>query len=263
VQQKPKPPQDGIELNFVASFPRPAWSIDKEKKLALASTWFPSTVDFQAVAGRGSIVVGDVWTFVLEIAKSKKPIKRLNFFSHGNSKVITCAGAVLLDGTDVSLSVGDRTTWGQIFGDTRAIAMPYSQDMQGHTNWGDHGELSANKINVNNADVTLDEVRAKFAEDAVIWLYICHAAGDPLLAQQISNAFQATIKGFNNAIVFCPPDDFPSNRKHKVTIQTTTVQTACDQEKGKSRALDFHWLDKDQHVRTFAPKKPTTITPGP
>jgi hypothetical protein len=83
---------------------------------------------------------------------------------------------------------------------------------QAQTNWGDHGEFSAKKINVNNTDVTLDEVHAKFTEDAVIWLYICHATGDPLLARQISNAFQATVKGFDYAIVFCPPDDFPFNR---------------------------------------------------
>jgi hypothetical protein len=50
------------------------------------------------------------------------------------------------------------------------IADPYAKY------WGDEGENSGNTITVGDRSFSLKEVRAKFALDAEMWLFICTGA---------------------------------------------------------------------------------------
>lgn len=248
----PQPPQ-GIELNLVASYPNP-WQGNpaKEKALAAAGTWFPHTADFKGVAGAGSTEIPSAWALVLQIFKATQSIKRLNFFSHGKAGVISFKGTVDPAGTDVTFAGDFDAAFGQIFGQPKAIVDPYAKDQQQNDVWGNFGQFSSKKITIDSTSLSLDDVRAKFTSDAVIWLYLCHGASDPLLQQQVANAFQVTVKGFNGTMVFCVQPGFPQNRKHKVAIQTqSTSGDPC-----ANAVADFHQLDNDPSVRTSTPKKP-------
>lgn len=80
--------EQGHELQWVGSFPRPSSSTDaKEKALIAADHEFPRTLDFKAAAGQGSI---------------------------------------LDDGTNVRLAAGADGAWTQIFAKTKAITLPYA-----------------------------------------------------------------------------------------------------------------------------------------
>jgi hypothetical protein len=251
-ETKPKPaPVQGGELNLVGSFPNP-WAGDpaKEKAQVAADAWFPSTPDFKAVAGASSIEVSSAWAFMLEIMKFGKQIQRLNFFSHGITGLICFKGAIALDGKSVTLDTSDDAKWSQIFGKTKAIVDPYAKDPP--DGWGVTGENSGDKITVGNKSFSLDDVRAKFTNDAVIWLYLCHGASDPLLMQQAANTFQVTVKGFDKTLVYCVPANFPIDRKHKLVPQTTTKPAdSCP-----NAVSDFRQLDSHANVRSVTPKKP-------
>ena len=201
-----------MELNLVGSFPKPnSWTPAKEKQLIAAGTWFPHTLDFKAVAGSGSIEITSEWDFLLKIIAAKSSISRLNYFSHGVMGNISMAGTVDPSGSSVSFTSG----WTQIF-NANCIVDPYART------WGNRGENSGTKkITVGTTTFTLDDVRAKFAKDATIWLYLCHGGADPMLLKNIANTFQVAVKGFSKVLVYCAPKNFPASRKHKVAVLTT------------------------------------------
>jgi hypothetical protein len=159
------------ELNLVGSFPKPAsWTAKKELDQIHADKWFPSTLDFLAVAGKGSIAVADTWDFCLQIVKAPKKIGRLNFFSHGTGSLIALQGEILDDGSNVKLATIPDAGWTQVLF-PKAILDPFAQK------WGDIGQNSGTvSLTVNGTSFTLDDVRKKFAADATIWLYLCHEA---------------------------------------------------------------------------------------
>jgi len=237
----PKAADTGVELNLVANYPKPAsWTLAKEKELIGANTWFPHSLDFQAVAGKGSQVISSPEDFLLKIIQTKGSINRLNFFSHGVTGKIAMSGTMDPNGQFVTLDTG----WTGVIGAKR-IADPYAKT------WGDSGEDSGSvKIQVGGTSFSLDDVRAKFTSTAEIWLYICHGGTDPMLLQNISNTFQATVKGFTKIIVYCAPQNFPTSRNHKVATKTTEkASDSCP-----SAVSDFHQLTVN--VTAASPKKP-------
>ena len=242
---QPRPTATGMELNLAGSFPNPFRSDPTGERDQIGKKlWFPSTDDF-VVVGAPAVVVTDAWSFLLEILKASRPITRLNFFSHSITGVIAMQGTIDKAGS-VALGTVQDATWTQILGNTKAIVDPYAKT------WGTVGENSGSaSITVNNVRITLDAVRAKFASDALFWMYLCKGASDPMLFQQVANTFQVTTKGFDSAIVYCAPSNFPASRKHTVTPQTTPdPDNSCPGE------LDFHKLDGHARVRVAAPKKP-------
>ena len=104
------------ELNLVGDFPKPAsWTPQKELQQIQADKWFPSTLDFLAVAGSGSVAIADTWDFCLKVVKAPKQISRLNFFSHGTTSLIALQGQILDDGSNVLLAQNPDTGWTQVF----------------------------------------------------------------------------------------------------------------------------------------------------
>jgi hypothetical protein len=233
---------EGKELNLVARYPKPkSWTAAKEKELIKNGTWFPHTLDFLAVAGKGSIEIASQWDFLLKIIKAKDKIGRLNFVSHGVNGLIATSGTVEEDGTNVSMDTG--WTQVQLAGGT-AIADPYAET------WGSEGENSSATVTVGDTSFSLDDVRKKFTKSAVLWLYVCHGGADPMLLQNLANTFQIKATGFLKIIVFCAPADFPTNRNHTVAVKTTEKDAdSCPNGVSNFRELTTHTMSKK-------PKKP-------
>jgi hypothetical protein len=237
---------DAVELNLVGSYPNPwAGNFARElDQLATKKKWWPGTIDFKGVAGAGSIEVKTAWDFLFAILDAKKPIRRLNFFSHGKTGEISFRGTIAPSGDSVSFDQAEDAHWTQIFGRTKALVDPYAKQ------WTEtETDL---RVTVNKRQFSLDEVRAKFVRGAVIWLYVCFGATDPLLTQQVANTFQVTAKGFSLPVVYCVDEVTLKSRKHRLGLQTTKEpMDSC------ARAVDdFHKLDSDTNVRTTPPKKP-------
>jgi hypothetical protein len=244
-----KAKKSSIELFLVGSFPKPAsWTYTREKQQIVTGKWFPHTLDFQAVAGKGSIEVTSCWDFLLKISQTSSSINRLNFFSHAKTGLIALEGVLAEDGSYVSLAKsGADGGWTQVHAGTGTIVDPYAGI------WGDHGENSKATINVGGINLSLDQIRAKFSEEAVIWLYLCHGASDPKLIQQIANTFQVTVKGFTKELVYCAPNNFPTSRQHAVAVLTTVKHAdSC-----RNGVTNFHQLDNHIDLRTKSPVKPT------
>jgi hypothetical protein len=235
------------ELNLVGNFPKPAsWTAAKELAQVKADKWFPSTLDFLAVAGKGSVTVTNTWDFCLQSVKAPKKISRLNFFSHAKLDLIALQGEILDDGSDVKLATVQDAGWTQVFF-PKAILDPFAKQ------WGDVGQNSGTvSLTVNGTSFTLDDVRKKFAPDATIWLYLCHGASDPRLFAEVANTFQVTAKGFTKEILYYAPTDFPASRKHKVTVLTTpkAIDSCANGD------VDFKRLDTNTNVRTAQPQRP-------
>jgi hypothetical protein len=248
-QASPKAPTPATtqELSLVGDFPKPAsWTAQKELQQIQADKWFPSTLDFLAVAGSGSVAIADSWDFCLKIVKAPKNISRLNFFSHGTTSLIALQGQILDDGSNVMLAQNADTGWTQVLA-PKAILDPFAKT------WGDVGQNSGSvSMTVNGTSFTLDDVRKKFASDATIWLYLCHGAADPRLFQEVANTFQVTAKGFSKEIVYCAPSNFPASRRHKVAVVTTTKPAdSC-----ANGDVDFKKLNTNANVRTAQPQRP-------
>jgi hypothetical protein len=146
------------ELNLVGNFPKPAsWTAKKELDQIHADKWFPSTLDFLAVAGKGSVAVANTWDFCLQIVKAPKKISRLNFFSHGTGSLIALQGEILDDGSNVMLATIPDAGWTPVLF-PKAILDPFAQK------WGDIGQNSGSvSLTLNGTSFTLDDVRKKFA----------------------------------------------------------------------------------------------------
>jgi hypothetical protein len=238
----------GIELNLVGQFPNP-WSTAQEPSQVAAKKWFPNTPDFKAVAGTGSIEISSAWDFLLKVLQAKGTISRLNFFSHGNKSLIAMEGQTKLDGKDVDLALtGKDGKWVAAVTNVRAILDPYAATGP----WGTFGEKSSQTFTVGTTTVSLASVRAKFDAKAEIWLYICHAAFDVVLLQQVANTFQVTAKGFSGEIVYCVPATFPTSRKHKLFVNDHPPSDPC----ANIAEADFHAVANHGNVVTMTPKAP-------
>ena len=235
------------ELNLVGNFPKPAsWTAKKELDQIHADKWFPSTLDFLAVAGKGSVAVANTWDFCLKIVKAPKKISRLNFFSHGTGSLIALQGEILDDGSNVMLATNPDTGWTQVLF-PKAILDPFAKK------WGDIGQNSGSvSLTVNGTSFTLDDVRKKFAADATIWLYLCHGAADPRLFQEVANTFQVTAKGFTMKSYIAPP---PISRRAGSTRSPSSPQPKPIDSCVNGDA-DFKKLDTNTNVRTAQPQRP-------
>jgi hypothetical protein len=155
---------------------------ETEVKYLLGGKWDPSYNDYVEITG---ITVknspGNFIALMGMIAEYKpKSIKRLNFFTHANKNVIGITGHVV---------PGDV-----IF-----------------TSWTDDVEISsyaaANKsFTVGKQNFTLNDVRARFANDAIFVLYGCDIATDPsTLLTALRDLLTVSVIGFKEETVYCPP----------------------------------------------------------
>jgi hypothetical protein len=179
---KLKTPKNG-EVTILASFVwNPAIDGATEINYLLSGKWHPGYVDYVEITGTEmKESPGNLIALLGMITEYKpKSIKRLNFFTHANKKVIGIVG--YMDSTNVFFTNSVDET-----------------EIAGHASAG----LS---FKYNKQNFTLDDVRGRFAEGAIFILYGCDIAFDPTtLLTALKDLFQVTAIGFKDKTVFCPP----------------------------------------------------------
>jgi hypothetical protein len=144
--------------------------------------WHPGFEDFKEIAGTSPTAAPGDFIALLGMLMDYAPgsISRLNFFTHADSDNIGITG--YMTATDVLF-----TSW---VSDT---------DINNTT-------VSSNSYTYINTSFTLDDVRKRFAKDAIFVLYGCKAGFDPTtLLTSLKDLLQITVIGFKEKIVFCPP----------------------------------------------------------
>lgn len=153
-----------------------------EVKYLLNNKWHPSYKDYVEITG---ITVknspGNFIALMGMIAEYKpKSIKRLNFFTHANKSVIGITGHVVPGNV--------------IF-----------------TSWIDDVQISSYaatgmSFTVGKQTFTLNDVRERFARDAIFVLYGCDIATDPSsLLSALKDLLMVSVIGFKEEVVHCPP----------------------------------------------------------
>jgi hypothetical protein len=144
--------------------------------------WHPWYADYVEITKvKMASTPGDLLSLLGMICEYKpKSIKRLNFFTHANKKLIGIVG--YLDSTGVTF-----------------------------TSYTDEKEINDHVANgltftYNGQSYSLDDVRERFADKAIFILYGCDVAFDPTtLLTALKDLFQVTVIGFRDKTVFCPP----------------------------------------------------------
>lgn len=179
---KLKNPSNG-EVTILASYAwKPPITEKTEVEYLLDGKWHPWTADYTEITGvQATTSPGNFIALLGMITEYKaKSIKRLNFFTHANKLVIGITGYV--DPTDVFFTESiDQAT----------IASYASSGLS---------------FTYNKQSFSLDDVRARFADDGMFVLYGCDAAFDPTtLLTALKDLLNVTVVGFKDKTVYCPP----------------------------------------------------------
>jgi hypothetical protein len=209
-QPKLKTPANG-EVTILTSYPwNPAIDGKTEIDYLLNGKWHPGYPDYSEITGvQMTSTPGDFVAFMGMITEYQKgSIKRLNFFTHANKKMIGISGHI--DETDVYFDTSVNET--EI------------------VNYASNGM----SFKYGGQDFTLDEVRARFASDAIFVLYGCDAAFDPTtLLTALKDLLQVSVVGFKDKTIYCPPSqiiggtDF-KRKGEKIGIYKTNFKCGTD-----------------------------------
>ena len=176
-----KKPANG-EVTILATYNwDPPISGKTEIEYLLSGKWHPGTLDYIEIAGPTKTSPGN-FTALLGMIVEYAPgsIKRLNFFTHANKKVIGIIG-----------TMDDKNVY--------------------FTESVDETEISNNATNTiqytfNGQSFYLTDVQARFTDDATFVLYGCDIAFDPTtLLTALKDLLNVTVIGFKDKTVFCPP----------------------------------------------------------
>jgi hypothetical protein len=163
-----------VDLIIASGYPYPYRNITDELAAASADNWFPVTVDFRATAvhSGGAAEAASFDDLLNVIAKKKKgSIRELGIIGHANPDAFVLAGHI---------------NRGTITSNRAAIIHPVS-------------------IQENLAKIKA--VRDRFATQDVrppsITLFACDAGSGDKLLEELSKAFQVTVRGFQREIWWC------------------------------------------------------------
>jgi hypothetical protein len=188
----------------------PPISEEQEVKYFLDGKWHPSYQDYVEITG---VTVknspGNFIALMGMVAEYKpKSIKRLNFWTHSNRTIIGITGHIVPGNVTFTDSI-----------DEVAIS-----------NYATNGM----SFTVGKQTFTLDDVRNRFADDAIFVLYGCDIAFDPTgLLTAIRDLLEVSVIGFKRENVYCPPDQTIGsktfNRKgEKVGVNKTGFSCSTD-----------------------------------
>src|SRR3954447_22213516 len=206
-----KSPDKNGEVTILAYYDwDPPITGEQEVQYLFDHKWYPSYPDYVEITG---ITVkntpGDFIALMGMIAEYKlKSIKRLNFWTHSNRTVIGIGGHVVPGNVIFTNSIDDVTI----------------------SNYA----ASGMSFTVGNQTFTLDDVRGRFADDAIFVLYGCDIAFDPSgLLSAIKDLLQVSVIGFKTENVYCPPpqgtDSKTFNRKgEKIGVMKSGFSCASD-----------------------------------
>jgi hypothetical protein len=178
-----KAPGRNGEVTILAFFDwQPPIDGQTEAKYLLGGKWHPSYDDYVEITGitvRNS--PGNLIALMGMIAEYKrKSIKRLNFFTHANKNVIGITGHVVPGNVIFTNSTNDVE-----------ISSYAAANMS---------------FTVGKQSFTLNDVRARFADDAIFVLYGCDIATDPsTLLTALRDLLTVSVIGFKEENVYCPP----------------------------------------------------------
>lgn len=151
--------------------------------LAGGGKWHPSYADYVEITGTTTPNGPGDFNRLMEMIGEYRPgsIKRLNFWTHADS------GSIGITGDIVPFNV--------VF-----------------TSWVD--ETAITNLNVPGISfgppgktMTLDQIRGRFANDAIFVLYGCNIGRYPkTLLTALKDLLQVTVIGFKTENVYCPPD---------------------------------------------------------
>jgi len=222
-----KTPKKG-EVTILTSFVwKPAITEATEVQYLLNHQWHPWYADYVEITKvNATSVPGDfVSLLTMIVAYKPKSIKRLNFFTHANKKLIGITGTLDSSGVYFTTYIDEKEL----------------------------NEIVKKGVSfaVNSVNYTLDDVRKRFTDDGMFVLYGCDVAFDPTtLLTALKDVFQAKVVGFKDKMVFCPPSQTAGattfNRKgEKTGIMKTGF--ACK----KDSTLNWRSLISDPNAVTI------------
>ena len=184
--------------------------------------WFPTTIDFRATAARsgGTGEAASLEDVIGLIAKEKPgAIQSLGLVGHANQRVFSMAGKVTSYPSNVAFF--------------------------------DAGIIDPDSLAKNSAKI--QAVQDRFAKDARIVLYACHAGAGKDLLDAVSNAFGVCALGFTTEIVWCFSHNGRKITSRGRTFRSTGVDVypECD---GNSFASDITAWGPDNKSCVGAPK---------
>jgi hypothetical protein len=178
-----KAPGPNGEVTILASYDwKPSIDGHTEVNHLLNGKWHPSYADYVEITGvKMKNSPGDFIALMGMIAEYRpKSIKRLNFFTHANRNVIgitghVVPGDVIFDSWVDDVKISSYATAGMSF-------------------------------TVGRQTFTLDDVRARFSDDAIFVLYGCDIATDPsTLLTALRDLMTVSVIGFRMETIYCPP----------------------------------------------------------
>ena len=178
----PKGPPNG-QVDLAGFFVwDPAITDAQEKQALFDGKWHPATVDFLAVMGSGTNQgMGNLPAVLGEIVKwPKGTVKRVNFMTHSNGRILGITGKNILGNVTFDVSVTDQ--------DIDNLAMAgMSFTVPGRPSF------------------TIQDVRDRFAPDAVFVIYGCKSGLNTSVLTALNRLLGIKIVSFKKEIVFCPP----------------------------------------------------------
>lgn len=108
--------------------------------------------------------------------------------------------------------------------------------------------ISSSNKQLASKQFTMDDVRARFAKDAVIVIYSCKSGLDSKFIQYMADTFQVKVRGFSDLVGYFPA----------FTVQPPTIDRRRVGIGRNSTAIetDFHKLDSSAKAVEKVPKTP-------
>lgn len=174
--------------------------------------WEPATDDFAAVAGGRpylSSSFGQMLGAIWEQPVGK--VERVNVLTHGSSNLIAFAGHIekrTISHADVFLNLNGSSISESL------IAM----DVNGMDKLGQPGVTFTmpGRGKKKPQRMKMDDVRKRFAKEAMIALYACHSGVLPDFLKSVAAFFKVKVIGFTAKVLYYPP---PQNTPHRFIRQ--------------------------------------------
>jgi hypothetical protein len=225
------------EINLVGQFEWSNPDVTEDELLAelAAGRWSPGTADFSAVPGGTTSVtptfgnmLGAIWT------QAPESISRLNLFTHANKDLIGFGGHIekrSLVRADVFINTNGPS-------DNLTAMDP--------TSMANLNAPGVTFLSPTGKTITVEDVRKRFAKDAMIVLYACHSGQLAPFLKSVATFFGVKVIGFTPQIGFYPP---AQNTPHKFQRSGMKIGLGFN----GTPVTDWRGLIKDPQAITATP----------
>ncbi|MEM7773508.1 MAG: hypothetical protein AAF327_23765 [Cyanobacteria bacterium P01_A01_bin.37] len=199
--------------------------------------WSPSVWDFMAVTGLSATYAMGNFEALLAAISDYKPnsISRLNFFTHGNSITLGIAGTI--DSSNVFFDASINESKLDFYAQEGLTIIDESKGKE--------------------REISLEDVRKRFKEDAIFVLYSCNSGASRGLLESLSKLLQITVIGFNESILYCPPvQNNPPFRRKGMKISISKNPGGCSKN---AKVGDWRSLINDESAIRISTQKPKVL----